>query len=160
MSDDARFEDGDARPLRLRAEDGEDLTVVAALVQDAVLPGHEMTWDRKQRRFACLINRFRWEDKAPAGHNQRELERVQTVLSIGDVLAVKHQGLDPAVLKDTVLSLLTLSFEPGQDGGGRLILTFAGDGAIGADVESINVTLQDVTRPYRAPSGRMPGHPE
>ena len=94
----------------------------------------------------------------PSGLN-RDLERVQAVLSIGDAVAVKHQGLERDTLKDAVLSILTLAFEAGEDGTGRMVLTFAGDGAIAIDVESINVTLQDVTRPYRAPSQRAPGTP-
>lgn len=159
MSEDARFEDGGERSLRLRAEDGEDLQVIAALVQDAIMPGTEASWSKGKRRFACLINRFRWEDKA-SSVGERPPERVQSVLQFDDVLAVKSQGAGSADMKDAVLSLLTLTFEAGEDGAGRLIMTFAGDGVIGLDVEAINVTLQDVTRPYQAPSGKTPSHPE
>ena len=60
--------------VRLRALDAEDLQVVSALVQDAVVPGSEMRCDRKGRRFAALLNRFRWES---AG---REAERVRAML--------------------------------------------------------------------------------
>jgi len=159
MSEDARFEDGGEKPLRLRAEDGEDLQVLASLVQDAVLPANEMTWDRKRRRFVCLLNRFRWEDKARAERMGRNFERVQALLSIEDVMQLRHQGME-ARDSDMVLSLLTMVFHPGEDGTGRIELTFSGDGAISAEVEAINVTLQDVTRPYVAPSKSVPGHPE
>lgn len=159
MSEDARFEDGTERSLRLCAEDGEDLGVIAALVQDAVMPGTEMSWAKGKRRFACLINRFRWEDKASTAGG-RPPERVQAVLQFDDVLAVKSQGMDAEALEDSVLSLLTLTFEAGEDGAGRVLLTFAGDGVMALDVEAINVTLQDVTRPYQAPSGKAPSHPE
>lgn len=159
MSEDARFEDGREKPIRLRAEDAEDLGVIAALVQDAILPGSEISWIAGKRRFACLINRFRWEDKvARAGPHPPE--RVQAVLQFDDVMAVKSQGLAAGAFRDVVLSILTLGFEPGTDGAGRILLTFAGDGAIGLGVETVNVTLQDVTRPYRAPSGKVPEHPE
>ncbi|MDA8586649.1 DUF2948 family protein [Rhodobacteraceae bacterium] len=160
MSEDARFEDGVEASLRLRAEDTEDLTVLAALVQDAVLPASEMTWKKSKRRFACLINRFRWEDKVVSDRLGRPPERVQSLLVIDDVFALKQQGLAGEDMSDAVLSLLTMTFEPGEDGTGRMILTLAGDGAIAADVEAINVTLQDVTRPYQAPSKKTPSHPE
>ena len=160
MSEDATFEDGAERPLRLKAEDAEDLAVVAALVQDAVLPASEMSWDRAKRRFACLLNRFRWEDEEAATRRGRPVERVQALLVIDDIRAVRQQGLSRDDMKDAVLSLLTLAFEPGEDGTGALILTFAGDGALRAEVEAVNVMLQDVTRPYRAPSGHTPTHPE
>ncbi|KKL04835.1 hypothetical protein LCGC14_2612100, partial [marine sediment metagenome] len=49
-TEDARFEDGQDRPLRLRAMDAEDLKVISTLAQDAVFPVTEMTWNRTQRR--------------------------------------------------------------------------------------------------------------
>lgn len=152
MVDDARFEDGGEKALRLKALEPDELPVIASLVQDAVFPGSEMTWDRRGRRFALLLNRFRWEDK-------RAPERVQSVLTIEDVVKVASQGVERGDA-DMVLSLLTLDWEPGEDGTGALVLTLAGDGAIRVNVEALEVTLTDVTRPYRAPSGRVPGHPE
>lgn len=159
MSEDARFEDGAEAPLRLVAADAEDLEVLSALVQDAVLPAHEMQWQKHRRRFACLLNRFRWEDKTRAERRGRAFERVQAILAFDDVMAVRQQGIDPRD-QDMVLSLLTLTFEPDADGTGRVILTFAGDGAVALELEAINATLQDVTRPYRAPSGHAPTHPD
>ena len=58
-----------------------------------------------------------------------------------------------------MLSLLALDWQPGEDGTGRLTLVLAGDGAIAVDVECIDVTLRDVTRPYLAPSRKVPDHP-
>lgn len=158
MTQDARFEDGGEKPLRLKALEAGELPVIAALVQDAVFPITEMKWDRKQRRFALLLNRFRWEDKAAAERRGRAFERVQSVLAFEDVLSVASQGIERSD-KDTVLSLLTLTFAPGEDGGGRIEMTLAGDGAVGVAVEALEVTLRDVTRPYLAPSRRAPGHP-
>lgn len=153
VSEDARFEDAGGAPLRLRAFDTDDLQVISALVQDAVLPASEMRWSRKDRRFALLLNRFRWEESAAP----KQAERVQSVLSIEDVTAVKVQGLsqhDP----DLVVSILTISFEPSTDGAGRVLLTLAGDGAIACEVEALEVMMRDVTRPYGAPSGKTPAH--
>lgn len=154
---DARFEDGGDKPLRLKALDTHDLTVISSLTQDAVFPTSAMTWDRKARRFALLLNRFRWEDDANVTGARRQVERVQSVLSIEDVVAVKTQGLQTRDA-DTVLSLLSIAFEAGLDGTGRLILTLSGDGAIGVDVEAVEVLLRDVTRPYIAPSRKVPQH--
>lgn len=159
MVEDARFEDGGERPLRLRALDEGDLAVISALVQDAVFPITEMHYDRKRRRFALLLNRFRWEDVAPAERRGRAFERVQAVLAVEDVTHVATQGIDRREA-DTILSLLSLAFEAGEDGTGRLILTLAGDGAVALHVEALEVTLQDVTRPYIAPSKSRPTHPE
>jgi len=157
MVDDARFEDARDEPLRLRAMDADDLQVISALVQDAVFPIAEMTWDQKRRRFALLLNRFRWEDLNPNTERKRDYERVQAVLVVEDVLKVSTQGLDRSEA-DLILSVLSLSFEAGQDGAGRLEITLAGDGAVAVDVEVLEVTLQDVTRPYIAPSRSAPSH--
>ena len=159
MTEDARFEDGGDRPFRLRAETGDDVPVIAALVQDSVFPATEMTWQHAQRRFALLLNRFRWEDMDAATRAHRAMERVQAVLAFDDVLKVQSQGVTRGEA-DTVHSLLTLEFQPGADGTGRIILTLSGDGAIALDVETVNLTLQDVTRPYAAPSRKAPSHPE
>lgn len=157
MNEDAKFEDGVEKPLRLQALDTKDLQVISALVQDAVFPITELKWLQKERRFAALLNRFRWEDLAAAKKRNRPVERVQSVLSISDVLKVSSQGIDRAD-KDLILSVLTIGFEPGADGTGRIELTLAGDGAVSLEVEAIDVVLQDVTRPYLAPSRKVPGH--
>ncbi len=154
---DARFEDGGAQPLRLKALDADDLQVISALVQDAVFPITEMTWDRTRRRFALLLNRFRWEEGPRIGAHPPE--RVQALLVIDDAMAVASQGVDRGD-PDTVLSLLALDWTEGEDGGGRITLVLAGDGAVAVDVECVDVTLKDVTRPYIAPSRKVPGHPE
>ncbi|MEY1556327.1 DUF2948 family protein [Yoonia sp. R2331] len=154
---DARFEDGGEAPLRLIARDADDLQVVSALVQDAVFPGSEMQFVARERRFAILLNRFRWEDAAGATRRRRDYERVQAVLMISDVLGVRSQGV-PRGDADTVLSLLSVDFEAGEDGAGEVVLTLAGDGVISARVEALEVMLKDVTRPYIAPSRRAPDH--
>lgn len=155
MVEDARFEDGAEAPLRLRALDAEDAQVIAALVQDAVFPVTEMSWDRRKRRFAILLNRFRWEDAA----GTRSPERVQTVLAIEDVLGVRSQGFDRSDT-DLVLSLLAIEWRAGEDGTGVVELVLAGDGGIALSVEALELSLSDVTRPYLAPSGKRPGHPD
>ncbi|WP_103332989.1 DUF2948 family protein [Pseudotabrizicola formosa] len=154
---DARYEDGDDSPLRLIAAEAEDLPVMAALLQDAVFPITEMRFDPKARRFALLVNRFRWEDRTSAEAAKRPYERVRSLLVVEDVLRLRSSGIDRTD-KHTVLSLLTLTFAPGADGMGTLTLTLAGDGAIAIEVEAVNLRLEDVTRPYVAPSGKMPDH--
>ena len=154
MSADARFEDGREAPINLGALAPEDLEVISALVQDAVLPASEMRWDAGARRFALLLNRMRWEDEGGARHAP---ERVQSLLSIDLVERVESQAV-PRGDADTILSLLSVSFEAGEAPSGHVILTLAGDGAIRLTVEALEVTLRDVTRPYAAPSGKRPDH--
>ena len=154
---DARFEDADEGPLRLMAHEPDDLPVIAALVQDAVFPIEEMRWEKRQRRFALLLNRFRWEDREAAAREGRPYERVRSLLVFENVLSVRSQGIDRGD-KDVILSLLSLNFKPGEDGTGWIELVLAGDGAVALQVEALDVVLKDVSRPYKAPSGHVPEH--
>lgn len=156
---DATFEEGAERVLMLRAEVAGDVPVISALVQDAVLPITEMRWDRKAHKLALLLNRFRWEDQGAADAQGRAYERVQSLLILGGVLGVSSQGIDRGEAA-TVLSVLSLTWEPQADGAGRVVLVLAGDGAIAVEVECLDLVLKDVTRPYLAPSGKLPSHPQ
>lgn len=159
MTEDAKFEDGREAPLNLGALDSEDLQVIASLAQDAVFPITEMKWQSAARRFGLLVNRFRWEDLEAAKTRKRPVERVQSLIVIDQVLRVATQGIERSD-PDMILSLLSIDFEPGEDGAGVVLMTLAGDGAIRLDVEAVEVSLKDVTRPYLAPSKKVPGHPE
>lgn len=156
---DARYEDGAEPPLRLLAQTADDLAVISALLQDAVLQITEMRYDRRRRRFALLVNRFRWEDRDRAERAGRPYERVRSLVVVDGVLAVASQGIDRRE-RDTVLSVLSLEFLPAAEGAGRVLVTLAGDGAVALDVECLDVALRDVTRPYLAPSRRLPRHPD
>lgn len=154
---DARFADGAETPLALLVADPEDLRVASALLQDAVLSISDMRYHSKRREFALLVNRFRWEDRDAAVKAGRAYERVRCLVLFQDVLSVQSQGLHQKDEK-TVLSILTLEFEPGEEGTGAVRLTLAGDGAVRMQVEALNATLRDVTRPYQALSGKIPTH--
>ena len=152
MREDAKFEDGVDKPVHVKALDIEDTKIVSAIVQDAVLNVSDMKWDRKSRRFALLINRFRWEVD-----NQRSIERVRSLLVIEDVKSVATLGVNRTEA-DVVLSILTLDVTAGDDGQATLEVVLAGDGAIKIEVEAIELTLRDVTQPYLAPSRKRPSH--
>ena len=158
---DARFEDAAERPIRLRAESAEDLEVVSALLQDAVGVAGDLAWMRRKRRFALFLNRFRWEDRARAERAGRAYERVRCVVLVENVESVRAAGVDPRE-RDQALSVLRLEFEGSpdpEDPSGQLRLILAGDGEIAIQVEALEVRVEDVTRPYLAPSGKAPNHP-
>jgi len=154
---DARFEDARESPLNLGALDAEDLKVISALTQDAVFPATAMTWRAGQRRFGLLLNRFRWEYQAASPSRQRPVERVQSLLVIDNVLGVSSNGIDRRD-PDLVLSLLSVDWHASSDPEGEVHLLLAGDGALRLRVEALEVSLKDVTRPYVAPSRKVPDH--
>ena len=50
------------RPLKLRARDLDDMKVIAAMLQDAVVRPAEMAYLAREKRFVMVLSRFRWED--------------------------------------------------------------------------------------------------
>ncbi len=149
---DARFEDANDEVLRLRAMDGGDMEVMSALLQDGVFSTADLSWDRSRREFAILVNRFRWE--LPV---EDRFERVRSVLLVGDVVRVQSGDLGGS-RAPPACSLLSVDFEPGEDGTGILRLTLSGDREITLDVECLDVRLADVTQPYGAVSRSKPDH--
>ena len=150
---DARFEDANDEPLRLRVSDADDLVVVSTLVQDAVFAADDALWDRRRREFSMLLNRFRWEHRARA----EDFERVRSVLMVKDIMNV-HSDIVRGSNAPTAYSLLSVGFAPSEDGTGTVTLTLAGDREIRVEVECLDASLTDVTRPYGAISKSKPGH--
>jgi len=149
---DARYEDVEELPLRLKVCDAEDLAIVSALLQDAVLPMKETSWQPDINRFGMLVNRFRWEDKTHAEHRNRPYERVQSMLVIDNVQNVSSMGIDHTD-KGQIISILTVVYNAD-----KVTFTFAGDGALALDVECLEITIKDVTRPYAVISKSAPFH--
>ncbi|MEL7138122.1 MAG: DUF2948 family protein [Pseudomonadota bacterium] len=162
MSEDARFEEAPVtdRPLRLRAESAEDLQIISSLVQDAVARASDVAWMRRKRRLVLLINRFRWEDAEAAEREDRPFERVRSALSIEGVTGVRARGLAPGKEGEMkqVVALLSLAFEASGDAAGRVLVACADEVTFAADVEMLEVTLGDLTRPWEAQAAKAPTH--
>ena len=137
----------DPAPLRLLAEDADDLAVISAALQDAVAKIGDISFDARARRLTLALNRYRWE----AGGKARE--RVRTGLQLGGVLGVKSRKLRRDA-RGAVVELLSLAFEPGEAPGGAVVFTFAGGGDLTVEVECLDVILADVSNPWPSPIGR------
>ena len=136
--------------MRLLAEDSEDLEVISARLQDAVGKLSDFAWLPKQRRFACVLNRYRWEDA-------KSKTRVRSGLRFDNVFAVKSQNLKHGE-PEAVVSILALKYTniAEQDVGGVIEITLAGGGAFRLEVECIDAELSDLTTPWAA--SRKPVH--
>ena len=139
-------------PLRLLAEDEEDLAVISAALQDAVAKVGDLEWDPRGRRFTLAVNRYLWETPGGLLGN-----RVRAGLQFGSVLAVKSRNLrrDPP---DAVIELLAVRFEAGEAPGGAIRLAFAGGGDLELTVECVDAALADISAPWPTPS--TPAHEE
>lgn len=137
----------DSTPLGLMALDAEDLAVISAHVQDAVLRPADIVWRPGNGLLVLTLRRFDWS--SPARRPQRRL----SALHFGRVARVIHKGMDPSA---GALNLLAISFEPGEAPSGALRLDFSGGGAIRAEVECIEAQLKDLGPVWEAI--RRPAH--
>jgi hypothetical protein len=138
-------------PLRLLAEDADDLGVISAALQDAIGQIGDISYEAGERRLTLVLNRFRWEAEAPGA------ERVRAALQFGSVMAVKTRNLkrDPP---DAIVELLAVDFEPGDAPGGGVLLRFAGGGDLHLEVECIDAAMADLSEPW--PCKSAPAHGE
>jgi hypothetical protein len=134
--------------LQLLADDAEDLEVISTALQDAVCTVGDIHFEKSPRTLTIALNRFRWE-------GGKRGERVRTAVQLGGVLEVKAKKLRRDAPK-AILSLLAVSFEPGEAPGGAVLFAFAGGGELRADVECIDAVLADVSRPW--PTKSRPAH--
>ena len=137
-------------PLRLLAEDVDDIQIISAALQDAVARVGDIHYEPASRQLTIVFNRFQWERQGRAAEG-----RVRSGLQLGSVLAVKARRLkrDP---KDAVVELLALDFRPGEAPAGQVVLSFAGGADLVADVECLDAVLADVSQPW--PTRRSPSH--
>lgn len=138
---------GEPKPLRLLAQDEEDLGVISAAMQDAVMKVGDIIYEPAAHRLTIAFNRYRWEAGGGA--------RVRAGLQLGGVLGVQARKIRRGA-KDAVLELLAMTFTPGEAPGGDVSLSFAGGGDLKATVECIEVVLADVSTPW--PTRRTPAH--
>ena len=143
--------DGD-KPLKLRALDVEDLTVLAACLQDAILPLSDIAYLAAERRFALVANRFRWE----RADKKSGFERINCGIAFHQVRAAKMKRIDRRD-RGLLLDLLTLSAEE-IEGGYAVSLICADDRVIRLELDRIEVTAEDYGLAW--PTGSKPAHAE
>lgn len=135
--------------LKLIALDEEDLNVVSAHVQDAVMTLGALVFDKAARRFVAPMNRFAWEMQR--GLFPGQPERRNSVLHFERVDRVRMSGL-PSGKRDEVLSLLAIHFAAQTLPSGAIDLVFSGGGVIRLEVECIEASLSDLGGAWKASS--------
>lgn len=156
--------------LKLRAEDEDDLRVIAACLQDALIPLSDIHYLEGEQRFVLVANRFRWENcpdlpEAPrAGAPQingiecSNYERVNCGILFESVTAVRRRGLDQRD-RGRILELLTMDIEAGNGNGSSMavVMLFAGGAAIRLEGTNIKCRISDIGEPW--PTQFRPNHP-
>jgi hypothetical protein len=138
--------------LKLRAEDGDDLAVIAACVQDALISVRDLTYERTEHRFTLVVNRFRWEGKPDGADGETVFERTHAAIIFSEVQGVSYRGFRRSE-EDRILSLLTI--RPGHKAG-TIDLEFSGGATVRLKIGAIRVRVADIGEPW--PTAWQPGH--
>ncbi len=133
-------------PLKLVALDRDDIEVVSAHLQDAILKVADIRWRQAENRVVMCVNRFDWEAAQETSQaTAPEYRRRRAALRFDRVSACRCRDLS-AVQKDQVLNLLAVSFEPkaADDPAGVVTLHFSGGGVLRLEVECLEAELADL----------------
>ena len=161
-----------SRGLRLRARDVEDIGVLAAVLQDALVPLTDVTFQKSQKRFVMVANRFMWEDAGVAQPQDEpalvteppdegdaafedegpepRFQRVNCGVRFDQVGNVRFRAIDMKQ-RAQILNLLTMSRDP--DG---ITMLFSDGAAIRLLGRRIEVHLEDLGEPW--PTDWRPAH--
>ena len=126
--------------LLLLANEADEVPLISALVQDAVVHAADIAWEPRAKRLVLLVNRFRWE--------ARDNSRVRSALRVEHAVAVQRRAWPAG---DAVLDLLAITVD-----GDALSLTFAAGPALRVATECIDLILEDLGEPW--PASREPAH--
>ncbi|HEV2605928.1 MAG TPA: DUF2948 family protein [Microvirga sp.] len=125
-------------PLKLVALDPDDLAIVSAHLQDAIVRVGDLAFLPGERRFALVARRFDWE-ATPDEPPRRRL----TGLHFERVLAARTRGIDRGNA-DAVLNLLAITFEETDSPSGTATLVFSEGAAIQLELECIETQMKDL----------------
>jgi hypothetical protein len=141
--------------LKLVALDKDDIEIVSAHVQDALVKVADILWQPREHRFVVALNRFDWMNAADARGAKNpddaapDYRRCRTALRFERVNTCKCRDLDP-LDRNAVLNLLAVEFAERDPPAGTVTLTFSGGAAIRLEVECLEAELVDLGEVFSA----------
>ena len=130
----------DPKNLKLIARTVEDLRVVSAHLQDAIVNTNDIANLKKNKILLLQLNRFMWEDVEKGVF--RKNKRIRSILKFENVIKVKSRNINLAG-KDKFLDFLTIETNQMIDNNYEMKILFAGDSIVKVTAEVIEVTLDD-----------------
>ena len=129
-----------AKNLKLIARTEEDLKVVSAHLQDAIVNVNDIANLKKNKILLLQLNRFMWEDVEKGVF--RKNKRIRTVLKFENVIKVYSKNIYQDK-KDKFLDFLTIETNKMTDKNYEMKILFAGGSIVKVISEVIEVTLDD-----------------
>jgi len=132
--------------LKLIAQSEEDLKVISAHLQDAIVSSKDIANLKKNRIFLIQLNRFMWEDIEKGVF--RKNKRIRTVLKFDEIINVSSKNI--LRNSDRFLDFLAIESRIMNDKRYEIKLIFSGDSIIKIKSEVIEVTLDDQGSPWES----------
>jgi hypothetical protein len=142
--------DDTGAPLKLRAEDADDLAVLSACLQDALVPVRDLAYVPSQQIFVFVANRFRWESGLRPMPGEGERQRILCAVTFSVVGGVSYRGFRRSD-EDRILALLAIRPEANGAGGTAILLEFSGGAAIRLEVAHILCHAKDLGEAWPTP---------
>ena len=133
--------------LKLLATSEEDLKVISAHLQDAIVSSTDLANLKKNRIFLMQLNRFMWEDVEKGLF--RKNKRVRTILKFDNITSVSAKNISSKE-KIKFLDFLTIESNLLPDKSYEMKIIFSGNSAIKIIAEVIDVTLDDQGDPWES----------
>jgi hypothetical protein len=133
--------------LKLLATSEDDLKVIAAHLQDAIVSVQDIANLKKNRIFLIQLNRFMWEDVEKGIF--RKNKRIRTILKFDNIVSVSSKNINNRVSK-IFLDFLTIESKKMTDKSYEIKLIFSGDAVIKIKTEVIDITLDDQGSPWES----------
>ena len=136
--------------LKLKAQTPDDIKLLSAYLQDALVSTQAMRHDKDTRGFSLFVNRFQWE-VPPLEHDEGVVHvRTHTGVHFSNVSRVRHLHLPKE--EGHYLNLLMCH----ADAPGEIHLVFSGGCEVCLHVETILCHLMDMGDPWY--TGHAPHH--
>ena len=140
--------------LSLRCEKDQDIKVISSLLQDSLVSNADIYFERTQKTFAFIANRFCWE-RVSSKNFGSSYYRVLSGINIQNVISVKQKNLIQKKNNETTLfyNLLTIEYDSVSN---EITLIFSQGISVKLNISKLNLFIRDLNEPY--PTKQIPEH--
>jgi len=140
--------------LSLRCEKDQDIKVISSLLQDSLVSNADIYFERKEKTFAFIANRFCWE-RVSSKNSDFSYYRVLSGVNIQNVNSVKQKNLIQKKNNETALfyNLLTIEYDSAFN---EITLVFSQEISVKLNISQLNIFIRDLDEPY--PTQQIPDH--
>tara|TARA_Y100000590_G_C15590518_1_gene965866 strand:+ start:671 stop:1120 length:450 start_codon:yes stop_codon:yes gene_type:complete len=131
--------------LKLLGKNIEDLKVISAYCQDSLVKVKDIIFLKKNKTFIMMISRFMWEDLEKGAF--RKNKRIRSAIKFEDILKVSSKKINQKN-KNRLLECLAIKCNQLPNQNSEINIFFAGDGIITLISETIEVSLNDLGKPW------------